>query len=117
VRAAEQAYQAQDLDAIMQLFHPEIVIYWNGERTAIGHAEARQFHVDTLGIGRPTERRDQRLSKTLRAVQGDTICVEWDSSYTTPNGEVAHGSGGEFWTMNGDLVIEWHAYYRRRTVG
>jgi putative hydrolase of the HAD superfamily len=116
VRAAEHAYQAQDLDAIMQLFHPEIVIYWNGERVAIGHIEARQFHVDTLAIGRPTDRRDQRLSKTLRAVQGDTICVEWDSSYTTSDGEKAHGSGGEFWTMNGDLVIEWHAYYRRRTV-
>ncbi len=90
VRAAEQAYQAQDLDAIMQLFHPEIVIYWNGERVAIGHAEARRFHVETLGIGRPTDRRDQRLSKTLRAAQGDTIGVEWDSSYTTSDGE--HGA-------------------------
>ena len=115
VRAAERAYQTQDLDTIMQLFHPEIVIYWNGERVASGHAEARQFHVDKLGIGRQSGRRDQRLSKLLRAAQGDTICVEWDSSYTTADGEEAHGSGGEFWTMNGDLVIEWHAYYRRRT--
>jgi putative hydrolase of the HAD superfamily len=115
VRAAEQAYQAQDLDPIMQLFHPEIVIYWNGERVAIGHAEARQFHVDILGIGRASDRRSERLSKTLRAAQGDTICVEWESSYTTAAGEPVRGSGGEFWTMNGDLVIEWRAYYRRRT--
>ncbi len=54
VRGAERAYQAQDLDTIMQLFHPEIVIYWNGERVASGHREARQFHIDRLGIGPPT---------------------------------------------------------------
>ncbi|HWM22447.1 MAG TPA: DUF1348 family protein [Ilumatobacteraceae bacterium] len=117
VRAAEHAYQAQDLDAIMQLFHPEIVIYWNGERVAMGHADARRFHVETLGIGRPTDRRDERLSKTLRAVQGDTVGVEWVSSYTTSDGKQMRGAGGEFWTMNGDLVIEWHAYYRGRPVG
>ena len=79
VRAAERpAYQAQDLDAIMQLFHPEIVIYWNGERVAIGHAEARQFHVDTLGIGSPTDRprpsgrrnRSGRLRATRSASSG-----------------------------------------------
>ena len=116
MRAAERAYQAQDLDTIMRLFHPEIVIYWNGERVASGHAEARQFHVEKLGIGRESGRRDQRLSKMLRAAQDDTICVEWDSSYTTADGEEAHGAGGEFWTMSGDLVIEWHAYYRSRTM-
>ena len=77
VRAAEQAYQAQDLDAIMQLFHPEIVIYWNGERVAIGHVEARQFHVETLGIGRPTDgatngcrRRSGRRRATRSASSG-----------------------------------------------
>jgi HAD superfamily hydrolase (TIGR01509 family) len=115
VRAAERAYQAQDLDTIMQLFHPEIVIYWNGQRVASGHREARQFHIDKLGIGPDSHRRDQHLSKTLRAVEGDTICVEWESSYTTADGEAAHGAGGEFWTMNGDLVIEWHAYYGRHS--
>jgi putative hydrolase of the HAD superfamily len=114
VRAAERAYQAQDLDAIMQLLHPEIVVYWNGERVAIGHAEARQFHVDKLGFGRQSNRRDYRLTKTLRAAHGDTICVEWDSSYTTVDGDQVRGSAGEFWTLNGDLVIEWHAYYHRR---
>ena len=114
VRAAERAYQAQDLDAIMQLLHPEVVIHWNGERVAIGHAAARRFHVDTLGIGRLNTRNDYRLTKTLRAAAGDTICVEWESSYTTAAGERMRGSAGEFWTMNGDLLIEWHAYYRRR---
>jgi putative hydrolase of the HAD superfamily len=117
VRAAERAYQAQDLDSIMQLLHPEIVIYWNGERVASGHAEARRFHVETLGIGRLNTRNDYRLSKTLRAAQGDTICVEWESSYTTADGDHVRGSAGEFWTMQGDRLIEWHAYYRRRTVG
>ncbi|MGH9134450.1 MAG: HAD-IA family hydrolase [Ilumatobacteraceae bacterium] len=114
VRAAERAYRAADLDQIMQLFHPEIVIYWNGERVASGHAEARRFHVDKLGIGRPTNRRDIRLSKTLRVAAGDTIGVEWETSHIDSGGGTVLGSGGEFWTMNGDLVIEWHAHFNRR---
>ena len=109
VAAAEAAYASQDLAVIMPLFHPEIVIYWNGRKVAVGMAEARQFHIDRLGFG-SIARQDYRLRKTLRAEHGDTICVEWESSYRGDDGTRVESRAGEFWTMRHDLLIEWHAY-------
>lgn len=110
--AAETAYGAQDLDAIMALLHPQIVIYWNGRKVASGLTEARAFHVDSLGVG-ATARTDYKLRKTLRAAQGDTICGEWESSYRRDDGIEVVSRGGEFWTMRYGLLIEWHAYNSR----
>jgi putative hydrolase of the HAD superfamily len=110
VTMAEQAYGARDLDAILPMLHPQIVIYWNGQKVASGLAEAKKFHIDTLGFGSSTIRYDYRLSKTLRAAQGDTICVEWESSYRREDGVVVSSKAGEFWTMRYGLLIEWHAY-------
>ncbi len=112
VRQAEDAYGAQDLDAIMGLFHPDVIVYWNGEKVATGLEETRQFHHDRLGFGAPN-RHDYRLTKTLRAAEGDTICVEWASRYRTDDGQAVQGRGGEFWTMRGDLLVEWRAFYHR----
>ncbi len=112
VDAAEAAYGSQDLDAIMPLLHPEIVIYWNGQKVAAGLAEARRFHLEKLGFGRVI-RSDYRLRKTLRAEAGDTICVEWESNYRLDDGTCVESRAGEFWTMRHDLLIEWHAYNHR----
>jgi nuclear transport factor 2 (NTF2) superfamily protein len=112
VRDAERAYQAQDLGAIMRLLHPDIVIVWNGERVAVGLDEARRFHRERLGFGEG-RRLDYHLTKTMRAAQGDTICVEWVSTYRTPDGQHVRSAAGEFWTMRGDWLIEWHAYNHR----
>jgi putative hydrolase of the HAD superfamily len=112
VRMAEEAYGAQDLDAIMKLFHPDAIVHWNGRKVASGLDEVRRFHVETLGFGEAT-RQDYRLRKTLRAAQGDTIAVEWSSSYRSADGEPREGRAAEVWTMRGDLLIEWHAYYHR----
>ena len=110
VAAAEAAYSSQDLSLIMPLMHPDIVIYWNGERVADGVEAARQFHVQRLGFG-SRSRRDYELRKTLRAADGDTICVEWESSYRSERGQLVRGRAGEFWTMRYGLLIEWHAYH------
>jgi putative hydrolase of the HAD superfamily len=114
VEAAEAAYRSQDLSQIMPLMHPDIVIYWNGEKVAEGLEAARQFHIARLGFG-TARRQDYQLRKTLRAASGDTICVEWESSYRTDDGRLVHGKAGEFWTMRFGLLIEWHAYYQRIT--
>jgi nuclear transport factor 2 (NTF2) superfamily protein len=112
VAAAERAYQHQDLTEIMALMHPDIVIYWNGRRVAEGLDEARRFHTEHLGFGSKT-RHDYQLRKTLRAADGDTITVEWESSYRTDDGQTVRGVAGEFWTMRYGLLIEWRAYYHR----
>jgi nuclear transport factor 2 (NTF2) superfamily protein len=114
VAAAEAAYRSQDLSQIMPLLHPDIVIYWNGEKVAEGLDAARQFHLERLGFGsRP--RHDYELHKTLRAAEGDTICVEWQSSYRDQDGRLVRGRAGEFWTMRYGLLIEWRAHYHRLT--
>lgn len=112
VAAAEAAYRSQDLSQIMPLLHPDIVIYWNGQKVAEGLDAARQFHMQRLGFG-TTNRRDYQLHKTLRAAEGDTICVEWQSSYRDDNDQLVRGRAGEFWTMRYGLLIEWRAYYHR----
>ena len=112
VAAAEAAYRSQDLSQIMPLLHPDIVIYWNGQKVAEGLDEARVFHTRRLGFG-TAGRRDYQLHKTLRAAEGDTICVEWESSYRNEDGQLVRGRAGEFWTVRYGLLIEWHAYYHR----
>jgi putative hydrolase of the HAD superfamily len=112
VAAAEAAYRSQDLAQIMRLLHPDIVIYWNGEKVAEGLDAARQFHIDQLGFG-SAARHHYELRKTLRASEGDTICVEWESSYQDEQGRSVRGRAGEFWTMRYGLLIEWRAYYHR----
>lgn len=114
VAAAEAAYRTQDLSQIMPLLHPDIVVYWNGEKVAEGLDAARQFHLQRLGFG-STMRHDYQLRKTLRAADGDTICVEWESSYRTEDGQLVRGRAGEFWTMRYGLLIEWRAYSFRLT--
>jgi putative hydrolase of the HAD superfamily len=112
VAAAEAAYRNQDLSQIMALMHPDVVIYWNGQKVAAGLEQARQFHVERLGFG-SRSRHEYHLRKTLRAADGDTVCVEWESSYRTEQGQLVRGRAGEFWTMRFGLLIEWHAYYQR----
>ncbi len=112
VAAAEAAYRSQDLSQIMRLLHPDIVIYWNGRKVAEGLDAAHRFHTERLGFG-SSGRRDYQLHKTLRAAEGDTICVEWESSYRADDGQLVRGRAGEFWTMRYGLLIEWHAYYHR----
>jgi putative hydrolase of the HAD superfamily len=112
VAKVEALYQAEDLDAIMRLFHPEIVVYWNGAKVATGLDETRAFHIDRLRTGQG-ERLDYRLRKTLRAAQHDTITVEWSSRYRTASGEQIESRAGEFWTMRNGRLIEWHAYNHR----
>ena len=114
VAAAEAAYLTQDLSLIMPLLHPDIVVYWNGEKVAEGLDEARWFHLQQLGLGSKS-RTDFQLRKTLRAADGDTICVEWESSYRDADGVLCRSRAGEFWTIRYGLLIEWRTYHHRLT--
>ena len=109
VCAAQDAYQARDLDAACALLHPDVIVHWNGEQVAVGVAEARRFHVERLGFGAPL-RDGYQLRKTLRSSSDDTVCVEWESSHCRADGSMASSRGGEFWLLRHGRVIEWHAY-------
>src|SRR5690349_19408466 len=92
VRAAEAAYTTLDIDQIMALFDPEIVLVWNGKVAARGLDELRRWHEE-----RHAGRERQWIRKTLRAASGDTIAVEWVTRWKDPvTGTPMEGHGGEF---------------------
>ena len=109
VDRAEAAYVARDLDAAMPLFHPDAVVYWNGQIVAAGAVEIRRLLRERLGFdGLP--RPGDRLRTSLRAAVGDTVCVEWESEHVDPNGGVVRGRAADFWIIRYGRIIEWMAY-------
>lgn len=107
VKRAESAYQSQDVDRIMELFDPEIVMYWNGRKQGEGLAEVRQVH-ETMYA---EELQDFEIRKSLGAASDNTITVEWTTTWIDEEGNLKGGFGGEFWTMRDDRLLEWHAYH------
>ena len=112
VAAVEAVYNAQDVERIMALFHPEIVWFWNGRLAARGIDELRRTHGREMG-----RRQDYRIRKQLQVANGDTLAVEWVANFTDPaTDSEMEVCGGEIWTLDGGLLREWHAYaqlYRR----
>ncbi len=108
VETVEAAYAAQDVDAIMTLFEPDIVIEWNGSRVAAGLAETRRFHEEHLGIGR--DRRHVRVRKRLRAATGDTLSVEDRSSFVRPDGSRVENVAAEIWSLRRGKLVHWQCY-------
>lgn len=106
VTEVEAAYQSQDVDRMMAFFHPEIVVYWNGQKRADGVEEVWTFHEEMYG-----DLQEFDIRKTLRAADGDTIAVEWTSIWVDADGNRREGYGGEFWTMRDGQLREWHAYH------
>jgi putative hydrolase of the HAD superfamily len=96
VAAANTAWSTEDADTIARLFHPEIVIRWNGQKLGAGLNAARRFADEQLRAG-------STATRTLRAAQGDTIAVV----VREPAGDA---EVSELWTMRGNLVIELDVY-------
>lgn len=112
VATIEAAYATRDLERVLALFHPEAVVHLNGVRVATGLAEIRRLHVEQLGFG-GAGRSQYRVHKTLRAATGDTLAVEWWSSYLGPDGEMVHTRAGEFFVVRYGKLLEWHGYPHR----
>ena len=106
VREAEEAYQAQDADRIMDLFHPEVVVHWDGKKLWDTHEAVRENHAEAIAALPEFD-----IQKTLRAASGDTITVEWRDSWVDGEGTHGEGFGAEFWTMEDGKLREWHVYY------
>ena len=64
VQAAEDAYASLDLDAVLRLFHPDCVVWWNGRKAASGLEEVRQVPQPSdsasAAPGRPTSTSPRR---------------------------------------------------------
>lgn len=109
LKQAEAAYSAQDIDRIMELFDPEIVFYWNGQKQAEGLTEMREIHEERFSGEDGYEQ--FQVDKTLRTASDDTIAVEFETTWTYADGTRHEGHGSEFWMMRDDRLREWRAYY------
>jgi nuclear transport factor 2 (NTF2) superfamily protein len=108
VQAAEDAYNALDIDRILELFTPDVVFHENGKLVGKGIEDVRRWHEKFLAAVR-----DFRISKTLRVASGNLLGVEYGTTFTNPRtGQQMQSFGGEFWTMDGDRLAEWHLYWR-----
>jgi len=108
VKQAEAAYDSLDLDRIMALFHPEIVVYWNGKKGDEGLEEVRSSHEEFI---RTAKKGDHWVRKKLWVASGNKIAGEWESYSLEDDGKYYHGYGGEFWKIRDGLLVEWRAYY------
>lgn len=108
VTAAEDAYNDLDIDRVLRLFRPDAVFYMNGKLKAKGTDELREFHERLFAAVT-----DYRLRKTLRAASGDVVAVEFEETwFSASDGIPMEAFGGEFWTIDGDRLAEWHLYWR-----
>ena len=112
VERVTDTYLSDDLDRAMALFDPDISIWWNGGRVALGRDEARRFHADVLGVG-TGRRAELHIRKRLRSASGGTIAVEHESRHVEPDGTTVRSASAEFWTLRRDLIVEWHVYQSR----
>jgi nuclear transport factor 2 (NTF2) superfamily protein len=110
IKQAEAAYDALDLDRIIQLFDPQIIVYRNGQKIIEGLEELRKWHEEWI---KTASRGDHWVRKTLRAASGDTIAGEWEDYALGDDGKYHRGYGGEFWKMRDGRLLEWRSYYEK----
>ena len=113
VQQAEAAYDALDLERMMALFDPQIIVYWNGRKLCEGLDELRSWHEGWMKFASQGE---HRVRKRFRAAYGDTIAAEWEDYALGDDGKYHQGYGGEFWKMRNGRLLEWRAYYQDHPV-
>ena len=100
VATVEVAYRTTDVGALFAVWHPDVVVRWNGAKVADGQAEARHFYATLLA----DVASDVRL--TVRAASGDTVALEWESA-----GDGTQILAAELWTLRYGLIIDIHSYH------
>jgi nuclear transport factor 2 (NTF2) superfamily protein len=107
VQAAEDAYNLGDKDVILSLFTPDCVFYENGKLVGKGSDVLREWHDTFLGSVA-----NFSIRKRMVLASGNVIGVEYATTFTHPrSGAAMESFGGEFWTMDGERLSEWHLYW------
>jgi nuclear transport factor 2 (NTF2) superfamily protein len=108
VKLAENAYNSQDIEKVKGLFHPDVVVYWDGKKILEGREQVVEFERNNFA-----SMTDFHLKKTMRAASGDTIAVEWTGNFIDKeSGKKFEMFGAEFWKLRDGLLFEWRAYLK-----
>lgn len=105
VRAAEAAFGSGDVAAMLEGFTDDCIVRFAEQPELVGKPALEAFL-----RARMARQKDYRLRKTLRAVDGNIVGVEWKGWWTDARTGVAmEGKGLEFWTLRGGLIAIWDA--------
>lgn len=105
IRSVADAYNSGEIDRIMALFDPEVLVHWNGEKIAVNRNELRAWVL----AGPVGQAIDFRIEKFLQVTDGETYGVHWRYFLTYPNGQSVRGCGNEFWTNRDGRTVIWNA--------
>ena len=107
VRAAETSFGSADIPAMLACFAQDCVVRFAEQPDIHGLADLERFL-----RARMARQRNYRLRKTLRALQGSVIGVEWHGSWDDAvTGRPMEGKGLEFWTMREGKIAVWDAAF------
>jgi uncharacterized protein len=113
VAAAEQAFADADVATIVDGYTDDVVIRFADLPEIRGKDAAAAFL-----RARFARQQDYRLTKRLRALDGDVIGNAWDGTWTdAQTGTKMRGFGTEFWTMRGEQIAVWEATFNVGEVG
>ena len=113
VAAAEKAFADADVASIVAGYTDDVVIRFADLPEMRGKDAAEAFM-----RARFARQRDYRLTKRLRALDGDVIGNVWDGTWTdAQTGRKMQGFGTEFWTMRDDKIAMWEATFNVGEVG
>lgn len=105
---AEQAFGGDgDIERIVAGYDEDIVVNYAGYAEARGRDEAAALLRD-----RYRRIRDYRLTKVVRAVSGDVVCIQWSGQWTDPTTDRERaGRGVECMRLRAGKVIAWDAAF------
>lgn len=107
VRAAETSFGDADVPAMLACFTEDCVVRFAEQPDLHGLAELEGFL-----RARMARQRSYGLRKTLRAVDGNVIGVEWHGWWDDARtGRAMEGKGLEFWTMREGRIAVWDAAF------
>ena len=113
VAAAEKAFADADVAAIVDGYTDDVVIRFADLPEIQGKEAAEAFL-----RARFARQLDYRLTKRLRALDGDVIGNAWDGTWTdAQTGQKMAGFGTEFWSMRGRKIAVWEASFNVGEVG
>jgi nuclear transport factor 2 (NTF2) superfamily protein len=113
LRKAEQAFAAQDLDAICALFTDDVTARYAGV-AAIRGKNALRDHLER----RLRKQKGYRPVKTLAVASGNVVVDSWEGEWTDPDsGQHMTGRGIEILKLRGRLVDELDAVFHSWPTG
>ena len=107
VRAAEAAFASGDVDRMLADFTDDCVVRFAEQPDMNGKEELGRFL-----RARMARQTGYGLKKTLRAVQGNIVGVQWSGWWTDAvTGKAMEGKGLEFWTVRDRKIAIWDAAF------